>query len=144
MAMSSSVAESARWRNCRRRRPRGRVTFGRSSKRPVGPAPDYNKTPAHWGYEIQILNAVKTKYPTGSVYLFAPAEFGHEEGRIFEIGQHGERPGHGRYRMQPIFVEDIGEMAQQILAVARDGDVVLTMGAGSIGAVPGKLSHGPV
>ena len=26
-----------------------------------------------------------------------------------------------------------------IIDVARDGDVVLTMGAGSIGAVPGKL-----
>jgi UDP-N-acetylmuramate--alanine ligase len=32
--------------------------------------------------------------------------------------------------LEPIFVEDIGEMPQQILAVARDGDVVLTMGAG--------------
>ncbi len=46
--------------------------------------------------------------------------------------------------VEPIFVEDIGEMPQQILNMARDGDVVLTMGAGSIGAVPGKLSHGPV
>ena len=46
--------------------------------------------------------------------------------------------------LEPIFVEDIGEMPQQILAVARDGDVVLTMGAGSIGGVPGKLAHGPV
>ncbi|MBI4754255.1 MAG: UDP-N-acetylmuramate--L-alanine ligase [Betaproteobacteria bacterium] len=42
-------------------------------------------------------------------------------------------------RVEPIFVEDIGEMAQQILEVARDGDVVITMGAGSIGAVPGRL-----
>ncbi|MCC6656811.1 MAG: UDP-N-acetylmuramate--L-alanine ligase, partial [Rhodocyclaceae bacterium] len=46
--------------------------------------------------------------------------------------------------LEPIFVEDIGEMPQQILAVARDGDVVLTMGAGSIGGVPGKLANGPV
>jgi UDP-N-acetylmuramate--alanine ligase len=46
--------------------------------------------------------------------------------------------------LEPIFVEDIGEMPQQILAVARDGDVVLTMGAGSIGGVPGKLAHGHV
>lgn len=45
----------------------------------IAPTPDYEKTPAHWGYEIQILNGVKTKYPTGSVYLFAPAEFGHEK-----------------------------------------------------------------
>jgi UDP-N-acetylmuramate--alanine ligase len=46
--------------------------------------------------------------------------------------------------LEPIFVEDIGEMPQQIMNVVRDGDVVLTMGAGSIGGVPGKLTHGPV
>ena len=46
--------------------------------------------------------------------------------------------------VEPIFVEDIGEMPLQIMNVARDGDVVLTMGAGSIGGVPGKLTHGPV
>ncbi len=45
----------------------------------IGPTPDYNKTPAHNGYEIQILNGVKTKYPSGSIYLFAPATFGHEK-----------------------------------------------------------------
>lgn len=45
----------------------------------IGPVPDYEKTPAHWGYEIQIYNGVKTKYSTGSIYLFAPAEFGHEK-----------------------------------------------------------------
>jgi len=46
--------------------------------------------------------------------------------------------------LEPIFVEDIAAMPQQILNVARDGDVVLTMGAGSIGSVPGKLveKHG--
>ncbi len=41
--------------------------------------------------------------------------------------------------VEPIFVEDVNDMAAQILNIARDGDVVLTMGAGSIGAVPGKL-----
>ncbi len=46
--------------------------------------------------------------------------------------------------LEPIFVEDIADMPRQILAVARDGDVVLTMGAGSIGGVPGKLAHGHV
>ena len=42
-------------------------------------------------------------------------------------------------KVEPVFVEDIVAMPQTILDVARDGDVVLTMGAGSIGAVPGKL-----
>ncbi|MDR2240233.1 MAG: UDP-N-acetylmuramate--L-alanine ligase [Zoogloeaceae bacterium] len=44
--------------------------------------------------------------------------------------------------VEPIFVEDINDMPAQILNVARDGDVVLTMGAGSIGGVPGKLAQG--
>ena len=38
------------------------------------------------------------------------------------------------------FVADIGEMPDAIRQAARDGDVVLTMGAGSIGNVPGKLA----
>ncbi|MDD2885484.1 MAG: UDP-N-acetylmuramate--L-alanine ligase [Dechloromonas sp.] len=42
-------------------------------------------------------------------------------------------------KVEPVFVEEIAAMPQTILDVARDGDVVLTMGAGSIGAVPGKL-----
>ena len=43
-------------------------------------------------------------------------------------------------RTEPIFVEAIDDMAPQILAVAQDGDVVITMGAGSIGAVPRTLA----
>ena len=42
-------------------------------------------------------------------------------------------------KIEPVFVEDIADMPQAILDIARDGDVVVTMGAGSIGAVPGKL-----
>jgi UDP-N-acetylmuramate--alanine ligase len=42
-------------------------------------------------------------------------------------------------KVEPVFVEDIGDMPKAILDVARDGDVVVTMGAGSIGGVPGKL-----
>lgn len=42
-------------------------------------------------------------------------------------------------RVEPMFVEDVAALPQTIMDVARDGDVVLTMGAGSIGAVPGKL-----
>ena len=45
-------------------------------------------------------------------------------------------------KVEPVFVEDIAAMPAAILAAARDGDVVMTMGAGSIGAVPGKLTNG--
>jgi UDP-N-acetylmuramate--alanine ligase len=42
-------------------------------------------------------------------------------------------------RIEPVFVDDIADMAAAIRAVALDGDVVLTMGAGSIGGVPAQL-----
>jgi UDP-N-acetylmuramate--alanine ligase len=42
-------------------------------------------------------------------------------------------------QIEPIFVESIADMPATILKVARDGDVVLTMGAGSIGGVPQQL-----
>jgi UDP-N-acetylmuramate--alanine ligase len=42
-------------------------------------------------------------------------------------------------RIEPLFVDDIAAMPQAIVDNARAGDVVLCMGAGSIGAVPGKL-----
>jgi UDP-N-acetylmuramate--alanine ligase len=42
-------------------------------------------------------------------------------------------------RIEPVFVDDIADMAAAIRAVAVDGDVVLTMGAGSIGGVAHQL-----
>jgi UDP-N-acetylmuramate--alanine ligase len=42
-------------------------------------------------------------------------------------------------KVEPVFVEEISDMPQAILDAVRDGDVVVTMGAGSIGGVPGKL-----
>ncbi|HOG02506.1 MAG TPA: UDP-N-acetylmuramate--L-alanine ligase [Accumulibacter sp.] len=45
-------------------------------------------------------------------------------------------------KVEPVFVEAIADLPQAILDAARDGDVVMTMGAGSIGAIPGKLAAG--
>ena len=42
-------------------------------------------------------------------------------------------------RIEPVFVDDINNMAQTIVMNAQDGDVVLCMGAGSIGAVSAKV-----
>jgi UDP-N-acetylmuramate--alanine ligase len=42
-------------------------------------------------------------------------------------------------RVEPVFVESIEQMPAAIRALARNGDVVLTMGAGSIGQVPALL-----
>jgi UDP-N-acetylmuramate--alanine ligase len=43
-------------------------------------------------------------------------------------------------KVEPVFVEKIAELPAAIIAAARDGDVVLTMGAGSIGNVAGQLA----
>jgi UDP-N-acetylmuramate--alanine ligase len=45
-------------------------------------------------------------------------------------------------RVEPVFVERIDEMPAAIRAAARPGDVVITMGAGSIGTVPARLTGG--
>ena len=42
-------------------------------------------------------------------------------------------------KVEPIFVDDIADMPQAIFDNARAGDVVICMGAGSIGAVPAKV-----
>jgi UDP-N-acetylmuramate--alanine ligase len=44
-------------------------------------------------------------------------------------------------KVEPVFVESIDDMPAAILALARPDDVVITMGAGSIGNVPAKLAH---
>jgi len=42
-------------------------------------------------------------------------------------------------KLEPVFVDAIAAMAQAILDNARAGDVVMCMGAGSIGAVPAQV-----
>jgi UDP-N-acetylmuramate--alanine ligase len=42
-------------------------------------------------------------------------------------------------KIDPVFVEDMAEMPATIMRLARDGDVVITMGAGSIYTVPAQL-----
>jgi UDP-N-acetylmuramate--alanine ligase len=44
-------------------------------------------------------------------------------------------------KVEPIFVEDWKELPAGILAAAQPGDVVVTMGAGSIGQVPAMTVH---
>jgi UDP-N-acetylmuramate--alanine ligase len=43
-------------------------------------------------------------------------------------------------KVEPVFVEDITDIPAKLHAIARDGDVVLTMGAGSIGQVAPLLA----
>jgi len=45
-------------------------------------------------------------------------------------------------KVEPLFVERVADLPRAICDIARDGDVVLTMGAGSIGQVPGSVAQG--
>jgi UDP-N-acetylmuramate--alanine ligase len=42
-------------------------------------------------------------------------------------------------KVDPVFVDDIAAMPQTVVEQARAGDVVITMGAGSIGGVPAQV-----
>ncbi|MEW8014963.1 MAG: UDP-N-acetylmuramate--L-alanine ligase [Candidatus Sedimenticola endophacoides] len=46
-----------------------------------------------------------------------------------------------RGQIDPVFVDPIGDLAQVLRGILRDGDVVLTLGAGDIGAVAGALGR---
>ena len=45
----------------------------------------------------------------------------------------------GRGQIEPVFVEQVGELAGALAGLIEDGDVILTMGAGSIGGVAHEL-----
>lgn len=44
-------------------------------------------------------------------------------------------------RLEPIYCEDVGALPETLLNVLQDGDVVLTMGAGSINKTPAALAE---
>ncbi len=42
-------------------------------------------------------------------------------------------------KVDPVFVDDVADLPQAVLDFVRDGDVVIAMGAGSIGGVPQRV-----
>ncbi|TAL97216.1 MAG: UDP-N-acetylmuramate--L-alanine ligase [Paraburkholderia sp.] len=44
-------------------------------------------------------------------------------------------------KVEPVFVDTVDEVPDALAAVVRGGDVVITMGAGSIGGVPGRIAQ---
>ena len=70
-------------------------------------------------------------------------------GEVYAAGEAPIRAADGRAlahalrvngKVEPIFVEVIADMTATIMGLVRDGDVVLTMGAGSISGIPAKLT----
>jgi UDP-N-acetylmuramate--alanine ligase len=81
---------------------------------------------------VRVLNGVDALL-LGEVYAAGEAPIVAADGRSLA------RAVRVAGKVEPVFVEDVTTMPQAILDVVRDGDVVLTMGAGSIGGVAGKL-----
>ena len=42
-------------------------------------------------------------------------------------------------KVEPVFVDQIADMPQAVMNNARDGDVLICMGAGSIGGTPAQV-----
>ncbi|MES2901854.1 MAG: UDP-N-acetylmuramate--L-alanine ligase [Pseudomonadota bacterium] len=70
-------------------------------------------------------------------------------GEVYPAGEAPIRAADGRSlahalrvngKVEPIFVESIADMPATIMGLVQDGDVVLTMGAGSISGIPHKLT----
>jgi UDP-N-acetylmuramate--alanine ligase len=71
-------------------------------------------------------------------------------GEVYAAGEAPVRAADGRSlahalrvngKVEPIFVEAIADMPATIMGLVQDGDVVITMGAGSISGVPSKLTN---
>ncbi len=83
---------------------------------------------------VQVLSSVDALvlaevYPAGEAPIVAAD--GRSLARAMRVAGH----------VEPVFVECVAEIADAIRDVARDGDVVLTMGAGSIGQVAAQLTQ---
>jgi len=80
----------------------------------------------------RVLASVDALIVTG-VYAAGEAPIAGADGKAIcrAVRTHG--------RVEPLYVEDIDELPEVLLRIARDGDVVVTMGAGSIGALAAEL-----
>ena len=77
-----------------------------------------------WGSDVLLLGEV---YPAGEQPIVAAD--GRSLARAIRVAG----------KVDPVFVEDIAEMPAAISNVIEEGDIVMTMGAGSISSVSGKL-----
>lgn len=83
---------------------------------------------------VQVLNAADAVFLT-EVYAAGEAPIVAADGRALT------RAVRVVGRVEPIFIEEIGELAGAIRDFVRDGDVVIAMGAGSIGGVPAQVAE---
>jgi UDP-N-acetylmuramate--alanine ligase len=80
----------------------------------------------------RVLSAVDALIVT-EVYAAGEAPIAGADGKAIcrAIRSHG--------RVEPVFIEKIEDLPRALIQIARDGDVIVTMGAGSIGAAASEL-----
>ena len=83
---------------------------------------------------VQVLGAADAVLLT-EVYAAGEEPIAHADGRSLT------RALRVAGRVEPVFVEDVNELPERLAQFARGGDVVLCMGAGSIGAAAGKTAE---
>ena len=89
----------------------------------------------------EVLDGLKEVFRTsGTVVVYPSSGTGAGEAALVAAdGRALARALRVAGKVDPLFVDDIGEMARAIADQAKDGDVVIVMGAGSIGNVPGQV-----
>ena len=85
---------------------------------------------------VKVLSTVDVLLLT-EVYAAGEAPIGAADGRTLA------RAVRMQGKVEPIFVEQVADFPAAIRSATRDGDVVVTMGAGSIGGVAGTLANDP-
>ena len=82
---------------------------------------------------MRVLSTVDVLLLT-EVYAAGEAPIVAADGRALARAVRGQGKG------EPVFVERVADLPGAVGNAVRDGDVVLTMGAGSIGTVPAMLA----
>ncbi|SDM25315.1 UDP-N-acetylmuramate--L-alanine ligase [Oryzisolibacter propanilivorax] len=94
----------------------------------------YSRTRDCFDDFVQVLGQADALVLT-EVYAAGEAPLAGADGAA--LAQAVDRAG----RLQPLLVPDVRQLPARLAQLARDGDVVLCMGAGSIGAVAGQLAQ---
>ncbi|GAB4358102.1 MAG: UDP-N-acetylmuramate--L-alanine ligase [Gammaproteobacteria bacterium] len=92
----------------------------------------YSRTRELFEDFAQVLSGVETLLLT-EVYAAGEAPLAGADGRTLS------RAIRARGRVDPIFVEDVQALPEVLPGILQDGDILLTLGAGDIGAVAARL-----
>ena len=99
----------------------------------------YSRTRDCFGDFVKVLQSVDALALT-DVYPAGEARIPGADGQSLIKALEKSKEVHRSLSADSIsFCKEIGDLPEVVLGMARDGDVIVTMGAGSISAVPGKL-----